>query len=197
MKNYFILTIIITTVLSILLIYSTLGLAKMKKNYAQAENIIIEQTDMIYTLTDFIKVSNKHNKTKLSNCQLFNLKTKDSVLLYTLLNGKSNYLIYKFLETNCGSCNQKQINALEYFKDFENVIIISNISSVRELKLFLSQNNILFPVYFMKQQEKLFMEDNSDKIQVIVVNNDKMILKTYTFDENNLNMAKILFPCCP
>jgi hypothetical protein len=71
MRKHFTLLVIIVAILTVLLAYSTLGLVKMKKNYIQTENIIIKQADMIYILTDFIKVSCKLNKTKLINCQLF------------------------------------------------------------------------------------------------------------------------------
>lgn len=149
------------------------------------------RADSIKKITSVIENVNIGNSCKVQNCSVKNTLTNESVKLSTLFDKSLNAnIIYRLIDTSCSSCNKKQIEILNYLQRFENLIVLSNASNSRRLRLFSIETKIKSPIYQLESSRKLFHDDDNTKVLVMYVNNEGTILRAYHLSEDTLFLIK-------
>jgi hypothetical protein len=166
----------------------------MQKKCTKLEETNVLQADSLYRIIDFLKVSNTVNSLKITDCVVWDVKSKDSLKLSDLLKKSSKNIIFRLINTSCSSCNTEQIEILNYLQKFDNVIALSNLSNARELRLFLHENSIEFPIYYVNSQEKIFLEEDNTKILILFTDQKGTILRVYYLEEDTFFLIKTILP---
>lgn len=126
----------------------------------------------------------------LKNCYIYNVISKQKIELYNKL--RSNSIIYKIANNSCASCIENQIKMIEYIQKFENIIVLSNGSNIRQIRLFVNNNHILTDVYQTENSHLLFEGDEIDKSYILYVDKNGSILSYLKIDTENIFLIKYL-----
>ncbi|MDR2424583.1 MAG: hypothetical protein LBD59_07660 [Prevotellaceae bacterium] len=194
MKKISVISLIILMILSVIAVFvqqATINILHKRCN--DFDKIIFLQADSLVKMIELVKNSNLMNCSQMENCIVWNSATKEPVHLFTLINHSfNNTIIIRLSDTSCSTCNQKQIQMIKELPDYTNLLLISNISNLRELRIFLRENSIKQTVYWIDNQNKLFREDDISKILVMNVKSDGTILRSHYIDENTLSLINLI-----
>lgn len=144
------------------------------------------KNDTIMMYKSFVDDINVFVSYPIANCEITNVNTGVKSNLYELLS--TNVIIYKMTYSSCASCIAEQIDLIKYLQKFENVIVLSQNSNLRHLRLFLKENQISTDIYHMENSLKLFEDDNNVNSILLNVNKYGDILSfiNINFESNNL-----------
>jgi hypothetical protein len=162
-------------------------------SYYKIEKENILRSDSITKIISVLENTNSVYSSQIENRTIWNTRTKEPNDLYTLLN-ESSTIIIRLGNTSCSPCNQKQIKFIEDLPNYNNILILSNVNNIRELRLFLHENKIKQTVYWIESKYKLFEEDDNTKVLVMYVNNNGTILRAYHLDEETFFLINSIIP---
>lgn len=155
--------------------------------YVDMNTKSISQSDSINQIINIIKNTNSIKYAKLNNNSLKNITTGQLVGISSLLQSPTNInIVYRMMDTSCGSCNIKQIKKISMLQDLDNTIILSNKSNAREILWLMKENKITANIYQIEKQDKLFSEDDLSRTLLSFVCNDGTILRAYSLKEEDL-----------
>lgn len=151
--------------------------AKRYKNFiVDLSEDLEHKRDTIMMYKSFIDDINIFEKYSVVNCEIENINTGMRPYLYDLLN--TNVIIYKMTHYGCASCAAEQIELIKYLQRFKNVIILSQNSNVRHLRLFLKNNRIYTDIFKIDDTLKLFEKDDNTSSFLLNVNKNGEILSS-------------------
>lgn len=172
-------------ILSILFVTYRFILVKSQNIELQAMNDKL--SDNFNRIINVVKLSNSCGYLKLNDNRLKNVTTGQSIGISSLLQAPNNVnIVFRMMDTTCGSCNKKQIAKIELLKKIDNTIILTNESNARNILWLLKEKSIKCNIYQIDQNDKIFKDDDKNKALLAYVNNDGIILKAYYFTEKDL-----------
>lgn len=186
--------IIVLSILLLLLLMTNKGINSLNRQYSELEITSALRADSLRKIFDFFKNDAFIVCDRIKDCEILNVTTKKQLNLFSILNRPSNVLI-RLIDTDCNSCNQRQEDILnELLCNYENIIVLSNVTNIGRLRLFLHDNSFNFKsvIYCLNAKNKLFQEDDTSKVLVAYVGNEGTILKAHYFDHNSLFLIKML-----
>ena len=162
-----------------------------KDKYFELKRTNILQSDSINQILEIVEKVNLVSSSKVQDCSLKSTSTSESINLFSLLNKtKGISIIYRLIETGCGSCNKKQIELLNKIKKLNNLIVLTYPNSARYLRLFANSSQIHNTMYQLEISCNLFESDDKSKILIMYVNNEGTILQ-YSVIISSGNSTKI------
>ncbi|MDR0560662.1 MAG: hypothetical protein LBG92_10875 [Prevotellaceae bacterium] len=171
--------------------FVNIKIRKLQTKYDTLEFDSKKKSDSIVKIINVLQSANSVCNFKIEDCILWNTLVKDPVNLFSLLSDKSLTTIIRLSHTSCSSCTKKQMTTLiDNLSDCEDLLILSNVSNLRELRLFLRENKVKQTVYWIDSACNLFNDDDISKVLVMKVNKDGTILNSYYFDEQMLFLIK-------
>jgi len=172
-------------ILSFLFITYRFLLVKSQNIELQAKNDKL--SDNFNRIINVVKHSNSCDYLRLNDNILKNVTTGQSIGISSLLQAPNNInIVFRMMDTTCGSCNEKQIGKIELLKKIDNTIILINESNARNTLWFQKEKSIKCDIYQIDQNDRIFKDDDKIKALLAYVNNDGIILKAYYFTENDL-----------
>jgi hypothetical protein len=170
--------------------YSNAKIDVLKKNILKIDANYESQKDSLIKIIEMLMTANHINESKINNCIVRNTSTDEEVKLFDILDNHQTIII-RLINTGCNPCNQDQIEMLKRLVGLDNLVILANLTNMKLLRLFLNENNIS-AVYWLKDTDILFQEDDNTKILVSYVNREGTILRAYHIDLNMLYIVQSL-----
>ncbi|TKG94494.1 hypothetical protein EYV94_11120 [Puteibacter caeruleilacunae] len=166
----------------------------LNSNFIELQRENLQLSGNVKQLTSLIQESNEVKATKIANCILTDINTLQNVQMNDLIEGESDTkIIFRLKDTNCGPCISAQIEMLKKLDSLGNVIIVSNLSNVRQLYLAIDENRLKTRI-FQLEEGQIFEGDDKNKALIIYVNKSGDILKTYFLDEDSFCFLKFIVP---
>ncbi len=186
-------SIILAFVIFYFIVSNKLGV--IKNEHFELKRTSILQTDSINQILEVVRKVNLVKSFKVQDCSLISTSTNECVNLFSLLNNvKGVSIIYRLIETGCGSCNKKQIEFLNKIQKINNLIVLTYPNSARYLRLLANSSQIQNTMYQLEISCKLFKSDDKSKILIMYVNNKGTILRAYFLNEESLFLIKNIVP---
>ncbi len=170
---------------SILFVTYRFLLVKNQNIELQAKND--KFSDNFSRIINVVKHSNSFDYLELNQNRLKNVTTGQSICISSLLQAKNNInIVFRMMDTTCGSCNKKQVAKIELLKKNDNAIILAYESNARDILWLLKEKSIKCEIHQIANDDKIFQGDNKNKALLAYVNNDGIVLKLYYFTEEDL-----------
>lgn len=191
-KVFYIVLLLSSAFLSV---FSSYRLNLMYKKYLELEQVSILKTDSLRKITSIIENVNSIKEQKAQNCILKNIVNDKSTELFSIFGKFPNgNIVFRLMNTSCGSCIDKQIEIISKLAKLDNLIVLSNSNNARLIRLFIDTNNIISPVYQLDSSQCLFHNDDCTRALLMYVDSKGTILRAYYLNEDTLWLMKYIVP---
>ena len=147
---------------------------KLLVNYAQKLERVEKESSL---MLDLIKKSNEFVGYQI-NRDIYLSNYSDTVMISELLHDSIN-IVYEFSNTTCIDCLKEQVQFLGEIKSKKDCIALTHFDNTKELRIFLKNENIKFPVYNLRNGTLLFENEDNSIPKIMIIDNELKLLGLY------------------